>query len=84
MNNVNNSMKKNKGVSLKGGGITKGTDRQGTWGARAPEPNSSNDDRRRVETSIAAWSGGRGHKRRHRRRSACALAVSTGEVEPRR
>jgi hypothetical protein len=37
----------------------------------------------RVETSISAGSGGRGHKRGHRRRSARAPAVSTGEVEPR-
>jgi hypothetical protein len=35
------------GMSKKGGKrITKGTDRQRTWGARAPEPKSSNDDRR--------------------------------------
>jgi hypothetical protein len=83
-----------KGVTLEKGGkrITKGTDRPGTWGPRAPEPKSSNDDRRpglgpgtgRVKTSIAAGLGGLGHKRGHRRRSARAPAVSTGEVEPRR
>jgi hypothetical protein len=90
---MNNAIKqKQGGISQKGGKrITKETDRRGTWGPRAPEPKSSYDARRpggagarRVETSIAAGSGGRGHKRGHPRRSARARAVSTGEVESRR
>jgi hypothetical protein len=48
MNNPNKSMEqKQGGISKKRGeSIIKGTDRQGTWGPRAPEPKSSNDDRR--------------------------------------
>jgi hypothetical protein len=85
---------KNKGVSLKEGGMHHNGNGQarhlGASSTRAQvlircSAAGRGPGAGRVETSIAAaGSGGRGHKLGHNRRSARAPAVSTGEGEPRR
>jgi hypothetical protein len=84
-----NDETKTRGYLSKKGGHASQRERTGAvlWGPEHPSPSppmrcaatGGGPGAGRVETSIAAGSGGRGHKRGHRRRSARAPAVSTGE-----